>query len=250
MPNPVSWSFTTSAAASTGQSPPNIGTAGTYGVFASAAAVTLAPNSVVNGDVGLNPAGACNNCVVGTTVIGGVIHNGDAQAIQAQTDFGAAYVDASTRATSACALASGELSAAQAACGGVTPGPIYGPGLYRTANPIGIGVGLNITLDAQGDPDAVFIFQSDSAITTGTNSEVKLAGGAKARNVFWVAGSAATLGVSSIFKGTVIANGAAVQVLNGTDPASGGKLTAVEGRLFSSAAAVGVDAFATVTVPQ
>ncbi len=249
MPNPVSWSFTTAAAASTGQSSPNIGTASTYGVFASAAAVTLAANSVVNGDVGLNPADACNNCVIGTTIIGGVIHNGDAQAIQAQTDFNAAYVDASTRATSACPV-SGDLSTAQAACVGYspsTPGPTYGPGLYRTATAITLSG--TMTLDAGGNPDAVFIFQTDTAITTGSNSVVVLANGAKAKNVWWIAGSAATLGVSSTFKGTIIANGAAISVLNGTGGV-GGVPTLVEGRLFSHAAAVGVAAFATVTVPQ
>lgn len=249
MPNPVAWTFTTTAAASTGQSSPNIGTASNYGVFASNAAVTLAVNALVNGDVGLNPAGACNNCVVGTTIIGGVIHNGDAQAIQAQTDFNAAYVDASTRATNACALASGELSSAQAACGGFTPGPVYRAGLYRTANPIGVGVGFTITLDAQNNPDAVFIFQTDAAITTGTNSKVVLANGAQAKNVWWVAGTAATLGVSSTFKGTIIANGAAISVLNGTGGV-GGVPTLVEGRLFSHSAAIGVAQFATVTVPQ
>jgi hypothetical protein len=159
----------------------------------------------------------------------------------------AAYVDASTRSTNACVLASGELSAAQGACpDGTTPGPIYGPGLYKSASAIGVGADLTITLDAKGNADAVFIFQTDSAITTGTNSKVILAGNAKAKNVFWVAGTAATLGVSSHFKGTVITNSEAVSVLNGI----AGTPTLVEGRLFSSGAAVGVGAFATVTVPQ
>jgi hypothetical protein len=183
---------------------------------------------------------------VGVTVLGGVVHNGDAQAIQAQTDFGTAYVDAANRASNACAIVDGELSHAQAACAGITNGPTYAPGLYRTASPIGVGATFTITLDARGNPDAVFIFQTDSAITTGSNSIVLLANGAQAKNVWWMAGTAATLGVSSHFKGTVIANGAAVQVLGGTalDP------TLVEGRLFSSSAGAGVDAFATVTVPQ
>ena len=246
MPRPVAWSFMTGNVASTGQASPDLGTAGSYGVFASNAAVTLAANAVVNGDVGLNPAGACNNCVIGTTIIGGVIHNGDAPAIQAQTDFNAAYIDAAGRSTNACAIVDGELSHAQAACGGVTNGPVYVPGLYRSASPIGVGVGFTITLDAQNNPDAVFIFQTDAAITTGTNSTVVLANGAQAKNVWWVAGSAATLGVSSIFKGTVLANGAAIQVLGGTASAP----TLVEGRLLSHAAATGVDAFATITVPH
>lgn len=225
---------------------PNLGTAGTYGIFASSAAVTLAANSSVTGDVGLNPADACNNCVLGVTIIGGVIHNGDAAAIQAQTDFKAAYDDAATRTLNACPI-SGDLSAAQAACAGYTPstpGPTYGPGLYRTT--VAMTLSGTMTLDAGGNANAVFIFQTDDAITTGSNSIVLLAGGAKAKNVWWMAGSAATLGVSSHFKGTVIANGAAVSVLGGTslDP------TLVEGRLFSHAAAADVGAYATVTVPQ
>ena len=225
---------------------PSLGTAATYGVFASNAAVTLAANSSVTGNVGLNPAGACNNCVVGVTVLNGVIHNGDQAAIDAQAAFNTAYIDAANRATNACTIVDGELSHAQAACAGVTNGPIYVPGLYRTANPIGVGGTFSSTLDAKGNPDAVFIFQTDSAITTGTHSNVVLTGGALAKNVWWMAGSAATLGVSSHFKGTVIANGAGVQVLGGTslDP------TLVEGRLFSHAAGVGLDAFATLTVPQ
>ena len=225
---------------------PVLGTASTYGLFASSAAVNLAADSSVTGDVGLNPAGACNNCVVGVTVINGVIHNGDAAAIQAQTDFKAAYDDAATRTLNACPI-TGDLSAAQAACVGYTPstpGPIYGPGLYRTT--AAMTLSGDITLDAGGNADAVFIFQTDLALTTATNSRVLLAGNAQARNVWWMAGSAATLGVSSQFKGTVIANGAAVSVLGGTalNP------TAVEGRLFSHAAAADLAAFSTVTVPQ
>ncbi|GAB3490630.1 hypothetical protein GCM10027399_07880 [Curvibacter fontanus] len=235
----------TSGAGPAGASP-TLGAAATYGVFASNAAVTLAVDSSVTGDVGLNPAGACNNCVVGVTVLNGVVHNGDQAAIDAQAAFGAAYVDAANRATNACAIVDGELANAQAACAGVTNGPVYAPGLYRTASPIGVGSNFTITLDAKGNPDAVFIFQTGAAITTGTRSAVVLAGGAQAKNVWWMAGSAATLGVSSTFKGTVIANGAAVQVLGGTSL----EPTLVEGRLFSRAAGAGLDTFARVTVPQ
>lgn len=225
---------------------PDLGTASTYGLFASSAALTLAVNSSVTGDVGLNPAGACTNCVVGVTVIGGVIHNGDAEAIQAQTDFKAAYDDAANRTLNACPITA-DLSDAQAACVGYTPstpGPTYGPGLYRST--AAMTISGDITLDAGGNADAVFIFQTDGALTTATNSRVLLTGNAQARNVWWMAGSAATLGVSSQFKGTVIANGAAVSVLGGTDLSP----TVVEGRLFSYAAAADLAAYATVTVPQ
>jgi hypothetical protein len=238
------WEFKTGTSTTAGQAPVNLGTAGTYGIFASNASVTLAVNSLVNGNVGLNPAAACNNCVVGTTVKNGVINNGGALAVKAQTDFQTAYAEASIRATGACSLSSpSDISAAQAACNGFTPGPTYRAGLYRASDTIGFTG--TITLDAQGDASAVFIFQTDVALVTGSNSVVVLANQAKAKNVFWIVGSAATLGVSSTFKGTVIAHSAAISVLNGVNPSP---LTDVEGRLFAGAA-VTVNQFATVTVP-
>ena len=238
------WEFKTGTSIAAGQTPVNLGTAGTYGIFASNASVTLAVNSLVNGNVGLNPAAACNNCVVGTTVKNGVINNGGALAVKAQTDFQTAYAEASIRATGACSLSSpSDISAAQAVCNGFTPGPTYRAGLYRASDTIGFTG--TITLDAQGDASAVFIFQTDVALVTGSNSVVVLANQAKAKNVFWIVGSASTLGVSSTFKGTVIANSAAITVLNGVSPSP---LTDVEGRLFAGAA-VTVNQFATVTVP-
>jgi len=241
------WSFTTAAIAGAAQAPVNLGRASTYGIFAGAA-ITLATDSLVNGDVGLNPAGACNNCVVGVTVLNGVINNGGALAVQAATDIQAAYDEASVRATGACTLASpSDISVAQGACTGYISQPgsggIYLPGLYRSATSIGFTG--TITLDAQGDDSAVFIFQTGDALTTATGSVVALTGGAKAKNVFWVTYAAATLGVSSTFKGTIISDSAAITVLNGVDPTP---LTDVEGRLLAGAG-ITVNEFATVTVP-
>jgi len=251
---PEVWSFTVGS--STCQLPVNLKTASTYGIFASAnAAITLTgPSVLVIGDAGLmNGLGVCTNCSV--TTVNGVVHNGDAAAQQAQIDINAAYVDAAGRSIGRCTLAANtEIAGPQGACAGYTnpPGSIgpttfntYLPGLYWSATTIDLGVSQTIVLDAQGDANAVFIFQAGSAITTGTTSEIKLANGAQAKNVWWVAGSAATLGVSSIFKGNVIANGAAVTVLNGTLS----QPTLMEGRLFSLGAAATVNTFATITVP-
>lgn len=224
---------------------PTLSVAGTYGVFASNAAINLAVDALVVGDVGLNPAGACNNCTIVTVT--GAIENGTAAAVAAQNAFEAAYADASTRSTNACTLAdASELANAQGACVGLnpgTPGPVYGPGLYRTANPIGFSG--TITLDAGGNADAVFVFQTDAAMTTQPNSIVVLANGAQAKNVWWVAGAAATLGLSSTFSGSVISTAAVSAGIGSTI----GSPTAIAGRLFSRGAAVTVGAFTTVTVP-
>jgi hypothetical protein len=63
----------------------------------------------------------------------------------------------------------------------------------------------NVTLDALGDANAVFIFQIGSTLTTLGGTQVILAGGAQAKNVFWQVGSSATLGTTSIFEGTIMA---------------------------------------------
>lgn len=254
MPNPVSWKFTTAAALSTGQSNLDLGTAGPYALFAGAGinlAITETPSRIV-GDVGQVPAAACNGCNVLPALpetIVGVLHQNDAPAIQARAAYEAAFVDGSTRATNSCVLAApADISAAQGACGANfspgTPGPVYGPGLYRTASPIGFTG--TITLDAGGNPDAVFIFQSDSAIEPAVNSTVVLAGLAKAKNIWWIAGTASTINLGATFKGTVIASDG---VTVGVGSTAGAPAT-VEGRVYSRTAGATVGEFTTITVPQ
>jgi Ice-binding-like len=239
---------------------PSLGSAAAYGILAHAGAITIQVDGRVTGDVALDPVAACNGCGPGhDATVSGTINNGDVGGLahQAFLDQQAAYNNALARKTdpayAPCTVA-GDLEQLQppsAPCASLIvagPGPTntFKPGLYVSGVAIGIGVTKTITLDAGGNADAVFIFQTDSALTTGTNSVVVLANGAQAKNVWWIAGSAATLGVSSTFKGSVLANSAAVTVLNGTAIAP----TLVEGRLFSSGAAAEVDSFATVTVPM
>ena len=69
------------------------------------------------------------------------------------------------------------------------------PGVYNSASSIGLTGAL--TLNAQGDPNAVFVFQAGSTLTTASGSEVNLINGAQACNVFWQVGSSATLGTGS-----------------------------------------------------
>jgi hypothetical protein len=129
------------------------------------------------------------------------------------------------------------------------PGNIGGltftPGLYTNSSSVLIsGAGPNniVTLDAQGDANAVFIFQMASTLTTAPGSSVVLAGGAKAGNVFWQVGTSATIDTTTIFKGNVLA---AVSITLNTG-------AVVEGRMFAGsgggAASVTVNANS-VTVP-
>src|SRR5205823_5486881 len=104
------------------------------------------------------------------------------------------------------------------------------PGLYTSTSSLEISSG-DLTLDAQGDVNAVFIFQMASTLTTTVGRQVILSGGAKAANVFWQVGSSATLGTGSVFKGNILAL-ASITVTTGA---------AVEGRLLARTAAVTLD---------
>ena len=78
------------------------------------------------------------------------------------------------------------------------------PGVYRSLT--SILVTDDLTLDAQGDPNAEFVFQSSSTVGTAPSARILLIGGAKASNVYWWAGSAATLGTNTTWQGNILAS--------------------------------------------
>ena len=93
------------------------------------------------------------------------------------------------------------------------PGQLGGltlvPGLYSNSSTSGIsGTGANgiLTLDAQGNANAVWIFQMGSTLTTDPATSIVLAGGAQQKNIFWIVGSSATLGTTSVFYGNILAD--------------------------------------------
>jgi hypothetical protein len=207
------WNFTTGTAVGTGQAMVNLGTAGTFAVMATSSITSTGPG-VINGDVGLHPGTSQG---IPPSQINGTIHINDAAVIKAQADLLAAYNDAVNRSTNSQTLPGN--------MGGLT----FTPGLYTNSTSVlisGAGPNNNVTIDAQGDPSAVFIFQMGSTLTTATSSQVILAGGAKAGNVFWQVGTSATLGTTSIFKGNVLA---VTSITANTG-------SAVEGRLFGGSA--------------
>jgi type VI secretion system secreted protein VgrG len=164
-----------------------LGTAGSFGVLAGAGITNTGPTTV-NGDLGTYPTttmtGTASLTVTGTN------HGGDAVTQGAKTDLDTAYN-----------TAAGE--------GPTTPiaadlaGQTLTPGVYNSASSIGLTGAL--TLNAGGDPNAVFVFQAGSTLTTASASSVNLINGAQSCNVFWQVGSSATLGTGSTFRGTILA---------------------------------------------
>lgn len=168
----------------------DLGTASNYGVLAGST-VTNTGSSTITGDVGVSPGLAITGFPPG--LVNGTIHAGDASALQAQNDLTTAYNDAAGRAPTG-TIATGTL-------GGLT----LVAGTYSSA---GFALDLTgvITLNAQGNANAVWIFQAGSSLITASNSSVLLINGAQACHVFWQVGSSATLGTNSSFQGNILAN--------------------------------------------
>jgi hypothetical protein len=202
------------------QAPISLGAAAKFAVLA-ATTVTSSGATTVNGNLGVSPGTA----VTGSLKVSGMIHAGGPTAAQAQSDLTAAYNDAAGRTAGALTVA-GNL-------GGLT----LTPGLYKSTSSLEISSG-DLTLDARGDTNAVFIFQLASTLTTTSGRQVILKGGARAANIYWQVGSSATLGTSSVFKGNLLA-ATSITVTTGA---------AVEGRLLARTAAVTLDTN-TITPP-
>jgi hypothetical protein len=173
-----------------GQLPVNLRSADPFGVLAGST-VTSTGGTIVNGDLGVSAGSALTGFPPGTVT--GTIHAGDAASAQAQLDLTTAYNDAAGRSLNPVAVA-GNL-------GGMT----LTPGLYKSTSGLAISSG-NLTLDAQGNANAVFIFQMVSTLDVLSGHQVILSGGAKAANIFWQVGSSATLGTTAIFEGTILAD--------------------------------------------
>jgi hypothetical protein len=241
------WTFTTGteAAQVLPQLAVPLGSASPFAVLASAA-ITDIPTSFITGNVGLTPDAGSNisgfslpaSCPEVVGLMFAVDASGPACAQidpvlldNAKIDAGIAFVDANASARGTPQAIAGDLN-------GLT---LY-PGLYESGSSLEISPGGFLYLDAQGDSSAVFIIRSATSITTSDTSEVVLTKGAKAANVFWTAGSAATLGTNSIMKGSLLA-GTAISLQTGAN---------LEGRALNqgpSAAAITLDT-STITVPS
>ncbi|MFD2080552.1 Ig-like domain (group 3) [Actinopolymorpha cephalotaxi] len=186
--------------------PVDLGNAKSFAVLAGTS-VNSTNLSIVTGDLGVSPG----NTVVGFPpgqVVNGTIHAGDAVAAAARTDLLAA---------SGALTAQGPATSVASELGGTT----RRPGVYTTSGSIFTITGT-LTLDAQADPDATFIFQAQN-LATADVSNINLINGAQANNVFFQLTASAILGAQSTFYGNVLAQ-SRVTVSSGA---------AVYGRVFA-----------------
>jgi hypothetical protein len=172
--------------------PPTIdlGTAVNFSILAGAGVANTGLTSIT-GDIGTSPTSTVTGFPPGSLT--GTIHYADVTAGKAQIDLTAAYSDAQGR-TGGAIMPVNDLK-----------GLIFTPGLYTNYTSVTLSAD-SVILDAQGDSNAVFIFQVGTTLTTNTGTKISLTGGAQPNNVFWVVGTSATLGTYSIFNGNIMAD--------------------------------------------
>jgi hypothetical protein len=199
-----------------------LGTAGQYSVLAGSTITNTDTPTLLKGSLGLSPGtdvtGFDFSTPPGPGVVEGEVNIANAAAVQAKADLTAAYGDAAGRPLNE-----------------EVPADLVGRtlvgGVYAVSSKGAMGLTGTLTLDGAGDPNSVFIFQTDSTLITGSSANVVLINGAQACNVFWQVGSSATIGSGSSFVGTVMA-------LESITVASG---ATVEGRVLAQVSAVTFD---------
>jgi hypothetical protein len=225
--NETVWTFSTIA--TLGPLVVDLKTVARFGIIAGVGVSNNAGPSVINDlDVGISPG--LRSSVTGfppATIVNGAIYASDdlapagvaAMLTQAKQDLTDAYLFAEGATSPAPATVSGDL-------GGTT----LAPGIYKSTSTLLIQSG-NLTLDAQGDENAVWIFQIESAFTTtgGAGGNVILTGKAQAKNIFWQTGSSATIGDNTIFYGNVLALTSITMNANAT---ATGRMLAINGSVI------------------
>jgi hypothetical protein len=189
-----------------------LGTAASFSVLGGSTVTNTGPTTMF-GDLGLSPGSS----VTGAPHVLGETHVDDAVAIGAKNALTTAYNDAASRPSNGSA-------------GTDLSGQVFLPGVRSASSSLLLSSG-SVTLDAEGNPNAVFIFQIGSTLITGSNTSVVLTGGAQACNVFWQVGSSATLGTGTSFVGTIMASATITANTAAT----------IHGRLLASTGAVNLD---------
>jgi len=192
---------------------PDLGTAANFVLFTTVGAVTNTGISQITGNVGTNSGSS-----TGFGNVNGVMHDQDGASAQSAADLLIAY------------------NQLNSAIPNFFPSPLLGngdtliAGVYKI--PAVTTLNSDLILNAQGNANAVFIFQIQAAFSTNAASKVKLINGAMACNVFWKVEGAVSMASATLMKGTIIAHNAAIN-MNTNDT--------LEGRALSIAGAVTID---------
>ena len=172
---------------------PTLGTTSKFALFTAVGAFNNTGGTTVTGDVGTN-VGAFNAFPPGILV--GQKHVADPASAQAASDVDVAF--SYLRAVTCGTVISTTMGNGQT----LTP-DVYCLGAASTING-------NLILDGQGDPSKIFIFKIDGALSTTTWSNVVLTNSASLCNVYWQINGQVQLGENSVFRGTIVANGAII----------------------------------------
>ena len=185
--------LTTSHPAAAGIVPTvTMGTAANYSVLG-ATTVTNTNASVLAQSVGLSPGSSIVGFPPGVVLAPSTIEAANPVTLQAQNDLITAYNDAAGRVV--------EFTQTNPDLVGQT----LVPGVYAASAKAPLGLSGQLILDGQNNPNAVFIFQTDSTLITSTGSTIELINGASECNIFWQVGSSATLATGSVFVGNILA---------------------------------------------
>jgi hypothetical protein len=185
--------------------PPALGTARSFAVLAGSTITNTGTATAIFGDVGISPGTALVGLTAGQVT--GTIHLGDPAAMEAEADLTTAYNDLAGRPC--------QHTMTDVDLGGET----LPPGVYCFAVAAAQAVG-DLTLDGQGDPNAVWIFQIASTLTISANLSTTMIGGGNACNVYWQVGSSATINGGAQLEGNVFAQ-ASISLLNGANVSPG-----------------------------
>jgi hypothetical protein len=189
-----------------------LGSAASFSVLAGSTVTNTGPTTMF-GDLGLSPGSS----VTGAPHVLGETHVDDAVAIGAKNALTTAY-------NQAAALPS------NGSAGTDLAGQVFLPGVRTASSSLLLSSG-SVTLNAEGNPNAVFVFQIGTTLITGSNTSVSLINGAQACNVFWQVGSSATLGTGTSFVGTIMASATITANTAAT----------IHGRLLAETGAVNLD---------